>query len=313
MAAVVAARKELNVAQISLNVAKGDLNNTVKYLNTAYAELQSATKLHSQASAYLDRATVYKNRAGDTLSEAQQLVYLSTLSVTRDFNAGTVSNDTDYLYDARGQLISERSATISYAEISADGSVIQNIGRLETQHSYDSLGNVVATTTAVGTSMANTKRFVFNVMGDQTQSQGLAGSSVIYNDQNLATVNINAENGRRDRVYNQLGQLRFEIDEEGFVTEYRYNAFGQKFEQTRHSAPYTTARPNGKAVALADMESFVVNGGDNRTLRWTYDEAGQQIEVNQLSNQNALTIKDSVTSMLMAKRSLPPALTTERQ
>ncbi|HGS4777301.1 TPA: DUF6531 domain-containing protein [Vibrio cholerae] len=295
LAAVVAARKELNVAQISLNVAKGDLNNTVKYLNTAYAELQSATKLHSQASAYLDRATVYKNRAGDTLSEAQQLVYLSTLSVTRDFNAGTVSNDTDYLYDARGQLISERSATISYAEISADGSVIQNIGRLETQHSYDSLGNVVATTTAVGTSMANTKRFVFNVMGDQTQSQGLAGSSVIYNDQNLATVNINAENGRRDRVYNQLGQLRFEIDEEGFVTEYRYNAFGQKLEQTRHSAPYTTARPNGKAVALADMESFVVNGGDNRTLRWTYDEAGQQIEVNQLSNQNALTIKDSVT------------------
>lgn len=295
LAAVVAARKELNVAQISLNVAKGDLNNTVKYLNTAYAELQSATKLHSQASAYLERATVYKNRAGDTLSEAQQLVYLSTLSVTRDFNAGTVSNDTDYLYDARGQLISERSATISYAEISADGSVIQNIGRLETQHSYDSLGNVVATTTAVGTSMANTKRFVFNVMGDQTQSQGLAGSSVIYNDQNLATVNINAENGRRDRVYNQLGQLRFEIDEEGFVTEYRYNAFGQKLEQTRHSAPYTTARPNGKAVALADMESFVVNGGDNRTLRWTYDEAGQQIEVNQLSNQNALTIKDSVT------------------
>ncbi|ENM5774716.1 LysM peptidoglycan-binding domain-containing protein [Vibrio mimicus] len=295
LAAVVAARKELNVAQISLNVAKGDLNNTVKYLNTAYAELQSATKLHSQASAYLDRATVYKNRAGDTLSEAQQLVYLSTLSVTRDFNAGTVSNDTDYLYDARGQLISERSATISYAEISADGSVIQNIGRLETQHSYDSLGNVVATTTAVGTSMANTKRFVFNVMGDQTQSQGLAGSSVIYNDQNLATVNINAENGRRDRVYNQLGQLRFEIDEEGFVTEYRYNAFGQKLEQTRHSAPYMTARPNGKAVALADMESFVVNGGDNRTLRWTYDEAGQQIEVNQLSNQNALTIKDSVT------------------
>ncbi|WP_217538288.1 DUF6531 domain-containing protein [Vibrio metschnikovii] len=293
--AVVAARKELNVAQTSLNVAKGDLNNTVKYLNTAYAELQSATKLHSQASAYLDRAMVYKNRAGDTLSEAQQLVYLSTLSVSRDFNAGTASNDIDYLYDARGQLISERSATISYAEISVDGSVIQNIGRLETQHSYDSLGNVVATTTAVGTNMANTKRFVFNVMGDQTQSQGLAGSSVIYNDQNLATVNINAENGRRDRVYNQLGQLRFEIDEEGFVTEYRYNAFGQKLEQTRHSAPYTTARPNGKAVALADMESFVVNGGDNRTLRWTYDEAGQQIEVNQLSNQNALTIKDSVT------------------
>ncbi|OEF55537.1 interleukin-like EMT inducer domain-containing protein [Enterovibrio norvegicus] len=295
LAAVVAARKELNVAQNSLNVAKGDLNATVSFLNVAYTELQSATQLHGKVTAYLDRATIYKDRAGDTLSEAQQLVYLSTLSVTRDINAGTVSNDTDYQYDDRGQLISELSATVSYAQIGSDGSVIQHIGRLTTQHTYDSLGNVVSTTSAAGTSMANTKRFVFNVMSEQTQSIGLAGSSVIYNDQNLATVNINAENGRRDRIYNQLGQLRFEIDEEGHVTEHKYNAFGQKLEQVRHSAKYTTARPNGQAVALADIERFALNGGESRTLRLTYDKTGQQIESHQLSSQNGQTIKDSVT------------------
>ncbi|WP_318468194.1 DUF6531 domain-containing protein [Photobacterium leiognathi] len=293
--AVVAARGEFNVAQNNLNVAKDELNTTVQFLNVAYDELQSATQLHGKVTAYLERATVYKDRAGDTLSEAQQLIYLSTLSITRDMNAGTVSNDTDYQYDARGQLISELSATVSYAQVGSDGSVIQKIGRLETQYSYDSLGNVVATTTAAGTSMADTKRFVFNVMGDQTQSIGLAGSSVIYNDQNLATVNINAENGRRDRVYSQLGQLRFEIDEEGFVTEHKYNAFGRKLEQIRHSAKYTEARPNGRAIALVDMERFVLNGGESRTIRWTYDKAGQQIETQQLSSKNAYSIKDSVT------------------
>ncbi|QUJ68497.1 LysM peptidoglycan-binding domain-containing protein [Photobacterium sp. GJ3] len=294
LAAVVAARKELNVAQGDLNTAKGELNTTVSYLNKVYADLDAAMTLHHQVSAYLDRATTYKDRAGATLSEAQQLVYLSKQAVSREINAGTVSHDTDYRYDARGQLISELSATVSYVDVSADGKVIQHIGRLETRYQYDSLGNVIASTTAAGTSMANTKRFVFNVMGNQTQAKGLAGSSVIYNEQNLASVNINAENGRRDKVYDQLGQLRFDVDELGFVTEYRYDGYGQKTAQTRYSNAYSAKRPEGTAIALSELEKFVAQGGVSRTLGWQYDQRGQEISATQSSSVNSDTIRDDV-------------------
>lgn len=293
--AVVAARKELNNAQGNLNVAKGELNTTVGFLNKAYTDLQAATTLHGKVSAYLDRATTYKDRAGATLTEAQQLVYLATQAVSRDINAGTVSNDTDYRYDARGQLVSELSATVSYADARADGNVVQHIGRLETRYEYDSLGNVVSSTTAAGTSMANAKRFEFNVMGEQTRSVGLAGGSVIYNDQNLATVNINAEGGRRDKVYNQLGQLRFDVDELGFVTEYRYNGFGQKTTQIRYGNAYTTKRPDGTSIALSDMVKFTASGGASRSLSWNYDKLGQQTATIQGSSLNNDLITDSVT------------------
>lgn len=294
LAAVVAARKELNVAQGDLNTAKGELNTTVSYLNKVYTDLDAATTLHRKVSAYLERATTYKDRAGATLSEAQQLVYLSKQAVAREINAGTVSHDTDYRYDARGQLISELSATVSYADVTADGKVIQHIGRLETQYQYDSLGNVIASTTAAGTSMANSKRFVFNVMGNQTQAKGLAGNAVIYNEQNLASVNINAENGRRDKVYDQLGQLRFDVDELGFVTEYRYDSYGQKTAQIRYSNAFSAKRPEGSAIALSELEKFVAGGGTSRAISWNYDQRGQEISATQSSSVNSDTIRDDV-------------------
>ncbi|ELV8803545.1 LysM peptidoglycan-binding domain-containing protein [Vibrio vulnificus] len=269
-------------------------------VSAAYSPSQIAS--YQKTSAQAARAFQNFNMIGAALEDihlAQEQVAQSQMRVN-DISAriasldqeiesfNKTSHDTNYAYDAHGRLEMETSATVDYASIlGTSTSLTEHSEGLKTIYTYDSLGNVVSKSTASGTNMVNTQRFEFNVMGSQTKAIGLAGSSVIYNDQNLATVNINAEGGRRDRVYDQVGRLRFEIDEEGYVTEHKYNGFGEKTKQVRYSNPYSATRPHGNEVSLDTMQSFINRGGESRTIEWKYDKTGRVTDTDHYDGSNS--------------------------
>ncbi|WP_039736036.1 hypothetical protein, partial [Enterovibrio norvegicus] len=259
------------------NEAQSALLLATDSLDSAYDNLGVALDLHRQADMYIRQAEVSKDEAKATLAEAQELVSLAVFSAHRKANADIASHDTSYEYDDRGQLKTEHSALVSFAEHTDDG-IQQYVGRLTTEHAYDSLGNVVSTTSAKDTSMATTHTFTYDVQGNQTAAQGLGGGSVIYNSQNLAAVNINALGHRRDRVYDDAGRLRFEVDELGHITEHRYDGLNQKSHQVRYANAYAAARDaQTDALSFDALNAFILSGdaGHSRTLRFDYDARGQ--------------------------------------
>ncbi|EJP4175445.1 LysM peptidoglycan-binding domain-containing protein [Vibrio vulnificus] len=198
-----------------------------------------------------------------------------------------ISHDTDYQYDKKGQLIGTLSARVHYVDVEMNGSLSHRIERLQTTHHYDGLGNVVETISAAGTTMASTQRFVYDVHGNQIRSIGLAGSQVSYGRHGLATNNVNANGERRDKVYDAGGQLRFEVDELGYVTEYRYNAYGQREKVLRYSRKLHdihVLRQQSASLSLKRMETFAQDYSDsrdkeNRTVRRVatiYDDQGRE-------------------------------------
>ncbi|WP_231870128.1 hypothetical protein [Grimontia celer] len=270
------ARSQLNVAADNYNEAQSALLLATDSLDSAYDNLGVALDLHRQADMYIRQAEVSKDEAKATLAEAQELVSLAHFSVYRKANADIASHDTSYEYDDRGQLKTELSALVSFGE-HTDAGVQQYIGRLAIEHTYDSLGNVRTTTTAANTNQASTKAFEYDVQGNQTRAVGLGGGSVIYNNQNLAAVNINALGHRRDRVYDDEGRLRYEVDELGFVTEHRYDGLNQKTTQLRYANAYTASRPEGEPLTLAALDAFISEGegGDYRALDYRYSTRGE--------------------------------------
>lgn len=270
------ARSQLNVAANNYNDAQSALLLATDALDSAYDNLGVALGLHRQADMYIRQAEVSKDEAKATLAEAQELVSLAHFSVYRKANADIASHDTSYEYDDRGQLKTELSALVSFGEHTDTGAQ-QYIGRLATEHTYDSLGNVRTTTTAANTNQASTKAFEYDVQGNQTRAVGLGGGSVIYNNQNLAAVNINKLGHRRYRVYDDEGRLRYEVDELGFVTEHRYDGLNQKTTQLRYTNAYTASRPEGEPLTLAALDAFISDGegGDFRALDYRYSIRGE--------------------------------------
>ncbi|MEZ8236655.1 hypothetical protein AB6C62_24485 [Vibrio splendidus] len=287
---LLAARTALNQASVQFGQAHQSLGRTAQSLQTARQHLGDAVALHGEVNAVLTQAHTSKHQASVAIEHAQQQVHLARYSTLRQAKADIASHDTDYEYDALGRLVTERSAIVSYADVQKEQAVTQFIGRLTTRYAYDSLGNVLRTTKADGTRIQNTQSFTYDVQGHQVQAQGLAGSQVVYNGQGLASININTEGARRDRVYDATGQLRFDVDELGFITEHRYNAYGEKVEQRRYANAYTKARQSGQSLSVSALSNFTQKGVDWRQVSEVYNARGERVAVTQSSSVDMHTL-----------------------
>src|SRR6266853_1616002 len=134
---------------------------------------------------------------------------------------------TTLAYNASGQLIDVKTPTV--------GGV-----RLETQYAYDANGNVASATDSRG----NVVTYGYDASGNRTLERDAAGNTVtrVFGTQN----ELLAETGyivpdpdgagagqpasplTARYAYDANGHLRFVVSGEGRVTEYRYNAFGQR-------------------------------------------------------------------------------------
>ncbi|MGH8078138.1 MAG: hypothetical protein ACREPE_12545, partial [Lysobacter sp.] len=154
---------------------------------------------------------------------------------------------------------------------------------------YDSRGNQVATVfpDAGRFDAATLQLLTTNVRPTTTVAYDGLGRAVVHKD---------VLNNHSYRVYDTLGQLRYEVDQQGYVTGYRYDAYGAQTELTRYANAVTL--PAGQAVELDALEGQLQAApAADRTLSMRYDQRGQKLEV----LQAAVAFYDDAGNLLQGR------------
>jgi len=173
-----------------------------------------------------------------------------------------------YEYDAVGRLVKELTPVVSVARLNETNSgvvnTVENRQRLVTQITYDALGNVLSRTEAAGTSQERTTRYEYDALSRQIKTifpqvgvynassdraAGFAGrnestitptATTQFDAFGNAVIHQYVNGNYSYKVYDQQGRLKFDVDTEGYVIGYNYDAFGNQSELTRF----------GKAVSI---------------------------------------------------------------
>ncbi|WZB75879.1 hypothetical protein WJ972_07340 [Achromobacter insuavis] len=170
-------------------------------------------------------------------------------------------NQWTYEYDAAGRLLVERSPQTSIVETRWSGSGDLIVGpaksiSMVTRNIYDGLGNLVSRTEADGQPHAKTTRYVHDAAGrqirtvfapvnvydsaaDDVLANGASGAAarkesapvslvvdVLYDAFGNAVAGRDVAGAVSYKVYDKTGALKYEVDAEGYVTEYERNAQG---------------------------------------------------------------------------------------
>ncbi|AXQ28043.1 LysM peptidoglycan-binding domain-containing protein [Solimonas sp. K1W22B-7] len=126
--------------------------------------------------------------------------------------------------------------------------------RVTTKIDYDNLGNVIARTEALGTAEQRKTEFKYDALGRQIRTVlpqvGVANvfgaaygrnetvsaqqTQVFYDAQGRAVASRDQAGNYSYKIYDLLGRVSLEIDEERYVTRYEYDAFGAVTRTTRY-------------------------------------------------------------------------------
>ncbi|NRR31473.1 LysM peptidoglycan-binding domain-containing protein [Oxalobacteraceae bacterium] len=191
-------------------------------------------------------------------NEVTQLVYDTRGNVVETIQYGALDNVPATL-DGWQPVAGAAAPRVTRAVYDLDSRLILGIdaqgGVSETR--YDTLGNRSASV-----------RYAIALTSAQLTALGAAPTS----EQVRAVLAVDALNDRTTRyVYDDEGQLRFTVDAAGYITENRYNGFGQMVTQYA----YKTAKQFAD-VGLADalVTEATKQAGNCRTLSYTYDLNG---------------------------------------
>ncbi|SFH03369.1 YD repeat-containing protein, partial [Duganella sp. CF458] len=181
--------------------------------------------------------------------------------------------------DAWGRLIKMQapalangsSPSVAYSYDSAGNMLTQVDGTgAVTKYEYDAFGNQTKVTDALGN------------ITERSYSNGLLTSENISFNQSVQSASYRKPQTVR-MVYDAARRLRFAIDREGGVAEYRYDAKGQRIS----SITYTGDAYAGSGYAEGDLASWVAGRDKSRTVRTdtAFDFRGQ---VSQVTKWNAI-------------------------
>jgi YD repeat-containing protein len=223
------------------------------------------------------------------------------------------NNTWTYTLDAAGRRIREKSpqATISY--VNADGIESSLTRAVYTRTLYDALGNVVRRVEdenfeglPPATFRTRVTEYVFDARGFQVQTRfphagqldsngrdlivtpGATGptQTVSYDALGRAVVQQDVRGNYSYKIYDGQGHLRYEIDQERYVTEYGYNPYGEQNSVVRYANPIGTQSLalDGTPVSLAQIQTAGViqpNAGLDRRIDTVYDRMGRKQSVSQ--------------------------------
>jgi YD repeat-containing protein len=201
------------------------------------------------------------------------------------------------VYNALGQTTEERSPAVQVARYNTAGTLVVESKSIVTRMTYDALGNLVSRTenaAAADAADARTTQYVYDARGRQIKtifpdaykintSGALVASGILpeinitYDALDRAVVQKDVRNNYSYKVYNALGQLAYDIDAEGYVTSYAYNAYGEQSGLTRHANPINIAGQG--SVPLTEIT--VSPSSADRTLTMSYDSRGNKVAVTQ--------------------------------
>jgi YD repeat-containing protein len=230
-----------------------------------------------------------------------------------------------YGYDAAGRLTSETSPQVQVSASAIDGTVTTATRAIVTRTAYDALGNVITRTEDADGSAPRSIEYRYDNRGHQVATifppagridpatgQLVASAAVqinvTYDALGRAVVEQDALGNYSYKVYDTRGNLAYEVDQEGYVTSYGYDGFGQQTTLKRYSTKIvTSAIPGwvpGTAINLAQMQvaGVVPTNSADRTLTTTWDLLGRKKTVAQGSvsyvNSSGTTATGYPTSRL---------------
>jgi YD repeat-containing protein len=118
-------------------------------------------------------------------------------------------------------------------------------------------------------------------------------SSVSYDAFGDAVVNQDINKNYEYKVYNKAGQLAYDIDGDGYVTAYAYDAYGNQTQVTRYATAINftaiSGWSSGQPITIEDIQKSGVLTADanptdgDRTLTTTYDQLNHKVQVQQSS------------------------------
>jgi len=223
-----------------------------------------------------------------------------------------------YAYDALGRVTSETTPKVTVNRLTevAPGNVtsVSSEEAIVVLNTYDNLGNVISRTEAAGTPDTRTTTYVYDALGRQVQTifpevgvynaaadqaaayagrnETLANptATTTYDSFGNAVANVDVNGARAYKIYDQAGRLIFDVDAEGFVIEYSYDAFGNQGALTRHGVAISVNPENyPQGLSVADVASLLASAEPDVTV-------SDEIEIVKLPPTQPYSYSESATT-----------------
>ncbi|WP_053069728.1 DUF6531 domain-containing protein [Xanthomonas sp. NCPPB 1128] len=229
----------------------------------------------------------------DGLNHSELLTYdgagLVTSRQDRNGNVWT------YQYDAAGRRIAEIAPPTDVASAAKDGSVSTVRRAVVTRTFYDAQGNVIARYEDADSGAPRITRYEYDNRGHQIrtifpdagvlQADGTIAPSgvhptveVTYDAMGRAVMQKDVRGNYTYKAYDERGLLVYDVDQNGGVTGYGYDALGNQVILTRFAN--TIALPAGQVASSFDIASRITVSADlDRTVYTEYNMGGYKANV----------------------------------
>ncbi|MGY8562893.1 putative Ig domain-containing protein [Paracidovorax citrulli] len=229
----------------------------------------------------------------DALQAVERFTYdgIGQLTSFTDKNQATWT----YQYDAAGNRTVETSPQVAVSVADPAGNLSMSIRSVTTLIEYDAFGNVTRRIEDAGSPAARATEYVYDSRGLQVLTRfpdaGVMGPDgqihatgirptveVTYDALGRAVAQKDVLGYYSFKTYDAAGRVQYDIDAEGQVTEYGYNALGQQSRLTRYAEPIElegTSPPGSQDIAALITPS----PERDRQLRIAYDVAGRKWQV----------------------------------
>jgi|GEM_PF-1136118 len=220
-----------------------------------------------------------------------------------------------YVYDANRRLIEEHTPQVAVTTVGESGGNLTTStanASIVTRMIYDALGNVTSRTEAYGRPEARTTTYQYDAIGRQTRtdfptmsvynaaadSAALAGTAVVraeasvtpfsqvtYDTLGNAVLNRDVAGNYSHKAYDGLGRLQYEVDAELYVTEYRYDTFGNQTDLIRYANKMgLSGLTESQSWSSSQIASRIsASATQDRKIQTTYDRLNRVSQVTQPS------------------------------
>jgi len=299
--------------------SSGVVVTEVEYPEALYtaAGTPSEADLNAWRDALPDRSSVVKVNYGyDARFNIRQITTYGSYTMTGGGQTTDGSSTTLYAYDQAGQLLSKNASGYNTATYVYDG-----MGRVKAASDVNGgtttyVYNDAATTTTITYASGYVVTQTYNKAGDlisQTDSgANTAGGTTSYVYDKLGRVRIRTDavgGAKTYYVYDNAGRKVGEVDNAGYVTEYRYDSLNRLIGTIRYRnatafSLTTLADPDAAVVMSAirpntpnaqDVSSWTVYDSEDRVLQtiegdgsvttMAYDAAGRLQKTTQFANK----------------------------
>ena len=303
------------------------LNNAQNYAYDARGLLVQSTDAEGASTHYEYDELGRQKAVTDELGARSETVYDAAGRVTKtiaDVGVGRLNAESVTVYDKAGRVIEERDALghATHYEYDRVGRLTATVGpngqRSETE--YDKAGRVVAMTNALN----HRTEFKLDANGNQLEgSEEVNGVKHVtqyqYDLLDRQTVTIDANNVRRETIYDAIGQVIGVRDGRGYLTQMSYDKVGQRTSVTdaKHHVTSSIYNERGELIEERDpLGRSTFNDYDdvgrrvastdakNQTTQWSYDKVGR-VTLSQFADSTSIAyLYDAAGNLLRMTDSL---------